>query len=136
VSCLIVGYDRTPSARLAATWAARQLPRDGKLVIVHASRAQHLPASPLSTPQERSAIAQALIDELLMEDSGSLLDVEIAAEISERDPVGALIDSAERHGAEAIVVGHEHHSRLHRAIGTVTGGLLDASPVPVVSVPC
>jgi nucleotide-binding universal stress UspA family protein len=33
------------------------------------------------------------------------------------------------------VVGHEHHSRLYKALGTVTSGLLGASPVPVVSVP-
>jgi nucleotide-binding universal stress UspA family protein len=33
------------------------------------------------------------------------------------------------------VVGSEHHSRLHKAIGTVTVELLAKSPVPVVVVP-
>jgi nucleotide-binding universal stress UspA family protein len=133
--CLVLGYHRSDGARAAASWAAEQLLPDGKLVIVHSSRPQHTPPSPLSTPRERHETAQAVIDELLMEDSGELFDIDIEAEVSDRDPVSALIDAAQRHGAQGIVVGHEHHSRLHNALGTVTSGLLGASPVPVVSVP-
>jgi len=133
--CLVLGYNRTESARAAASWAAAQLRPDGKLVIVHAARHQHTPPSPLSTPRERHETAQAVIDELLMESDGGLLEIEIEAEVSDRDPVSALIDAAQRHGARGIVVGHEHHSRLHKALGTVTSGLLSSSPVPVVSVP-
>lgn len=134
-TCLVLGYDRTDSARAAASWAAQQLLPDGRLVIVHAARPQHAPPSPLSTPRERHETAQAVIDELLMESDGGLLQVEIEAEVSDRDPVSALIDAAQRHRAQGIVVGHEHHSRLHKALGTVTSGLLHGSPVPVVSVP-
>jgi nucleotide-binding universal stress UspA family protein len=134
-SRLILGYDRTDSARLAATWAAQQLLPEGKLVVVHACRPQHAPLSPLSTPQERHEVAQAVIDELLTEESGSLFDIDIEAEVSDRDPVSALVDAAQRHEARGIVVGHEHHSSLHKAAGAVTSGLLDASPVPVIAVP-
>jgi nucleotide-binding universal stress UspA family protein len=133
--CLVVGYDRTAGARAAANWAAAQLRSDGRLVIVHAARAQHAPPSPLSTPAERRELAQAVIDELLMEADGSLLDLDIAAEVSDSDPVGALLEAARSHGAQAIVVGHKRHSRLHKALGTVTSGLLESSPVPVVTVP-
>jgi nucleotide-binding universal stress UspA family protein len=134
-TCLVLGYNRTDSARAAASWAAEQLRPDGKLVIVHAARPQHIPPSPLSTPRERHETAQAVIDELLMESDGGLLEIDIEAEVSDRDPVSALVGAAERHGAQGIVVGHDHHSRLHKALGTVTSGLLHSSQVPVVSVP-
>ncbi|MGA2165499.1 MAG: universal stress protein [Solirubrobacteraceae bacterium] len=134
-SCLVIGYDRTDSARRAAVWAAHELPPGGKLVIVHACRALHAPPSPLSTPQERHDLGRALIDELLLEGENSMFDVDVAAEVSDDDPVTALTDAARRHGARAIVVGCERHSRLHKALGTVTSELLKTSPVPVTVVP-
>jgi len=132
---LVAGYDRTDSARLAATWAAQQLRPNGKLVIVHACRPLHAPPSALSTAQERRELGRALIDELLLEETGPLLDIEVEADISDHDPVTALIDAARRHGAQGIVVGHDRHSPLHRALGTVTSALLSSSPVPVITVP-
>lgn len=133
--CLVLGYDRTDSARWAARWAANELLPNGKLVIVHSCRPLHAPPSPLSTQQERHRFGRALIDELLLEGEDSLFDVNIATEVTDDDPVTALIDAARRHGASAIVVGSEQHSRLHKAIGTVTSELLKTSPVPVTAVP-
>jgi len=134
-SCLILGYDRTDSSRRAARWAASELPANGKLVIVHACRPLHAPPSPLSSTQERERLGRAVIDELLLEGEDSLLDVEIVTEVSDDDPVTALTEAARRHGARAIVVGCEQHSRLHKALGTVTSELLRTSPVPVTAVP-
>jgi len=128
-TCLVLGYDRTDSARQAAVWAANELPADGRLVIVHS------PASPLSTPQERHRLGRALIDELVLEGEDAMFDVDVVAEISEDDPVTALTDAARRHGAHAIVIGSERHSRLRKALGTVTTELLEQSPVPVIAVP-
>jgi nucleotide-binding universal stress UspA family protein len=133
--CLVIGYDRTDSARRAAAWAAHQLSPGGKLVIVHACRALHAPPSPLSTTQERHYLGRALIDELLLEGEDTLFDIDVATEVSDDDPVTALLDAARRHGARAIVVGCEQHSRLHKALGTVTSELLKTSPVPVTAVP-
>jgi len=133
--CLVVGYDRTESARGAARWAARELAPDGKLVIVHASRSQHAPASPLTTKEERRELARALIDELLLESEDSLFDLQVVAEISDSDPAHALTHAAIEHRAHAIVIGTEQHSALHRAVGTVTTELLRSSPVAVVAVP-
>jgi nucleotide-binding universal stress UspA family protein len=104
-------------------------------VIVHACRPLHAQPSPLSTHKERHDFGRALIDELLMEDTDSLLDVEIETVVSDSDPVTALIETAQRHNAQGIVVGHEQHSPLHRALGTVTSELLNTSPVPVITVP-
>src|SRR5271163_4642087 len=86
-SCLVLGYDRTDSARRAARWAAHELPPDGKLVIVHACRPLHAPASPLSSAQERHQLGRTMIDELFLTGEDSLLDVDIQAEISDADPV-------------------------------------------------
>ncbi len=133
--CLVLGYDRTDSSRRAARWAASELHPNGKLVIVHACRPLHAPPPPLSTPQERERLGRAVIDELLLEGEDSLFDVEIVTEVSDDDPVTALTEAALRHGARAIVVGCEQHSRLHKALGTVTSELLKSSPVPVTVVP-
>jgi len=133
--CLVLGYDRTDSSRRAARWAANELPTGGKLVIVHACRPLHAPPPPLSTSQERERLGRAVIDELLLEGEDSLFDIDIASEVSDENPVTALTEAAQRHGARAIVVGCEQHSRLHKALGTVTSELLKTSPVPVTVVP-
>ncbi len=133
--CLVLGYDRTDSSRRAAAWAANELFPDGKLVIVHACRPLHAPPFPLSTAQERRELSQALIHELLLDGPDPLLEIVIETETSDRDPVTALINAARQHDATAIVIGHERHSGLHRALGTVTSELLETSPVPVVAVP-
>jgi len=133
--CLVVGYDRGESARAAVEWAARQLPPEGRLVVVFAEKPLHAPQSPLSSAGERRSFAGAAIDELLLETNATVLDCEISTEISDEDPVSALREAARRHGAEAIVLGSQQHSRVHQAIGTVTSGLLKDSPVPVTVVP-
>lgn len=133
--CLVVGYDRTESARGAARWAAEEVSPDGRLVIVHASRPLHAPNSPLSTPEERRSLARALIEELLLESEDAMFDVDITAEISDSDPVSALTRAATENEAHAIVIGSESHSALHRALGTVTTELLRSSPVAVIAVP-
>lgn len=132
--CLVLGYDRSDSARVAARWALAQLLPDGKLVIVHAKRSLHVPTIP-SSAQERERYGRALVDELLLEGEDSLLDIDVDFEVVDSDPVSALIDAARRHRAQAVVVGCEHHSRLHTAIGTVTVELLKSSPLPVIAVP-
>ncbi len=132
--CLVLAYDRTESARRAAVWAAGELAPDGKLVIVHSCRPLHAPASPLSSAGERHRMARALIEELLLETEGPLMELDVEAVVSDQDPVSAAIAAAERHGASAIVVGSEQRSLLRRALGTVTGELLNRSPVPVIAV--
>ncbi|HEY8304730.1 MAG TPA: universal stress protein [Solirubrobacteraceae bacterium] len=134
-TCLVLGYDRTDSARLAAEWAVKQLLPDGKLVIVHSCRPLHAPPSVVVSAADRQRLGRALVDELLLEGQDSMFDVDVEVEVVDSDPVSAVCQAAERHRAEAIVLGSEPHSRLHTAIGTVTSELLKRSPVPVVVVP-
>jgi nucleotide-binding universal stress UspA family protein len=133
--CLVVGYDRSESARRAIAWAVSDLLPDGKLVIVHGCRPLHAPTSPISSAEERLQVGRAIVDELLLESEDRLRDLDLATEILDSDPVSALIEASERHGANAIVVGSERHSRLRRALGVVTSELLQSSPVPVIVVP-
>jgi nucleotide-binding universal stress UspA family protein len=133
--CLVLGYDGSDGARRAAAWAVSDLPPDGRLVLVRAGRPLHLPPSPLSSAEERAQVGHALFDELLLDGEESLLDVQLTTEVSDEDPVTALLDAAQRHHAHAIVLGCEQHSRLRRVIGVVTSELLARSPVPVISVP-
>ncbi len=133
--CLVLGYDRTESSRHAAEWAARDLAPDGLLVIVHASRPLHAPPDPLSSADERVDIGRAMIDELLLGGSNALSEIEVVTEVHDEDPIRAMIEAVERHGASAIVLGSEPHSRLHRALGVVSGDLLKSTPVPVITVP-
>ena len=133
--CLVVGYDASESARRAAAWAVTELLPDGRLVLVHAGRPLHAPPSPLSSSHERAQVAHAQFDELMLDGGDSMLDLELTNEVSEADPVTALLQAAARHRADAIVVGLQAHSRLRRAIGVVTTELLARSPVPVIAVP-
>lgn len=135
-ACMVLGYDRSESSRHAARWAADELAStDGKLVIVHACRPQHVPPSPFATAGERHHEGRAILDELALDGDDALFDIDLETEVSDQDPAAALIDAARRHDARAIVLGAKQHSRLHAALGTVTTLLLRASPVPVIAVP-
>jgi nucleotide-binding universal stress UspA family protein len=131
--CLVVGYDGSPSGRKAASWAARELGTTGRLVLVHTEHPLKAPA--LRDPAAREQFGRAVLDELMLDGDKALLDPKLTTELSEDDPVTALIDAAERHRAGAIVVGSKHHSRLRRALGVVTDELLARAPVPVIVVP-
>lgn len=133
--CMVVGCDRSHSAQGAAEWAARQMGSKGTLVLVHACKPLLRPPAALSTPEERIEIGHAVVDELLMEVGGPLLDLDVQVEVLDEDPVTAILEVARSHGAEAIVIGSEHRSRLRAAIGTVTEELLKAAEVPVIAVP-
>jgi nucleotide-binding universal stress UspA family protein len=133
--CMVLGYDASDSSRLALSWAASELQPDGKLVLVRSGRALHVPASPLSSSSERDQLGRAIFDELVLDVEDSLLDLQLITEVSEDDPASALLDAANRHGADAIVVGCERHSALHRALGVLTTQLLEHADVPIISVP-
>lgn len=135
MSRLVVGYDRSESSRRAVAWAAGQLGEDGTLILVHAGRPLHAPPSPLASKAERRRLGEAIVDELLLEGEDELRELDLRVEISDRDPVSALVAAAEEHRADAIVIGSEGHSALHRALGTVTTELIRRSPVPVTAVP-
>jgi nucleotide-binding universal stress UspA family protein len=133
--CVVVGYDGSDSARHAASWAASSLPAAGRLVLVHACRPQHDALPRLASSDQRRAGGRALIDELVLDGDDVLFGVSLQAEVRDLDPVTALTEAAQRHGADTIVIGAHPHSLLQEAIGTVTGGLLARARLPVTVVP-
>lgn len=135
VECLAVGYNGSENSRSAVSWASRELASDGKLVIVHSCRPLRVPPSLLSTAHERAEIGRAILDELVLDGDVAMFDVKLVTEVSDENPVTAMLDAAKRHRANAIVTGREQHSRLRRAVGTVTSELQKSSPVPVIIVP-
>ncbi len=130
--CVVVGYERSESARRAVLWAAREVSGEEKLVLVHSCRGLHAPPSPLSSSDERRDYGRALIDELMLEGEDLLFELDVEAQISDEDPVTALIDAAVRQGGRLIVIGGKQHSPLSKALGTVTSELVGCSPVPVM----
>jgi nucleotide-binding universal stress UspA family protein len=135
VRCLVVGYDGHPAARAAVGWAAAQLAGNGRIVVVQAYRPLLSPTELCGSAGDRRRLAGASVDELLLEAPRQLLEGELDVEVSDEDPVSALIAAAERHGAEAIVLGAQRHSSLRKLLGTVTSELIERSPVPVTVVP-
>jgi nucleotide-binding universal stress UspA family protein len=133
--CLVVGYDGSAGARAAVAWAARVLPQDGRLVLVHACRPLHVPPGVVGSPAERTRYGRALIDELVLDGETALLERLLTADVADEDPVTALNSAAQRFAADGIVVGARGHSRLRKLVGTVTGDLLARSGVPVIAVP-
>ncbi len=132
-----MGYDGSPQARYAAGWAARRVAPGGKLIVIHACRprSRWLPEAILRTAAERRDHGGALVDELLMDGEEALLDVQIEVDVLDENPARALIEAARRHGAQEIVVGSHHRSRLEAVGGDVAAELVRSAPVPVVVVP-
>ena len=75
----------------------------------------------------------AVLDEarVLVEDG-----VTVATELLYGDPVGELVDFADEHGFDGLVVGHRGLSkRTERVVGSVAKGVLGGATVPVTVVP-
>jgi nucleotide-binding universal stress UspA family protein len=135
--CAVVGYDGSEEARHAAVWTARHVAPDGRLVLVHAYRPHHRwpSTSALQTSEELRANGHALIEELLMDADGALLDLDLEIEVEDDDAAHALIASALHHGAGEIVLGAHHSTRANSLFGDVVAELVRTAPVPVCIVP-
>jgi nucleotide-binding universal stress UspA family protein len=136
-SCAVVGYDGSEEARHAAVWAARRVAADGRLVLVHAYRPHHRwpSTSALQSSEELRDHGRALIEELLMDANGALLDLDLEIEVEDDDPAHALIASALHHEASEIVLGAHHSRRADSLFGDVVAELVRTAPIPVCIVP-
>lgn len=92
--CTLVGYDGSAGARDALHWA---LAHDGA-------------ARPLVVAAGgRTALAAALLDELVLEDD-ALLDADFSTRPIDGHTGPALADAAERENAQAVVIGRGPHA--------------------------
>ena len=134
---VVLGYDEAPGARRAlrlAIEAARRF--DLPLVVAYGA------APPPGSVGEEAAVHAEAIPELGMDAVADAVararaaGVRVVVEFLGERPVQALLDAAERHDAEVIVVGTYGESALRGALfGSVPHRLLHLSDRPVLCVP-
>ncbi|HET6549089.1 MAG TPA: universal stress protein [Solirubrobacter sp.] len=129
---VVVGVDRSLSARLALEHAARRIGAGGTLIVASAvppltdaiSRAVN------DLEHERRAATQELV-ERLAGDAG----VNTEARVVDGAPAEALAELARETEADEIVVGSRGMGRFAAALGSVSHALLAHADRPVVVVP-
>jgi len=144
---VVVGLDGSAAAAAAARWAAEAV-RDsgGEVLAVHAVRV------PLELIREAVTdaaygLGRAPSDTTDTEELRHLLDeqwcrplrdigVQYRTVVSNSDPVQALLGTARREDADAIVIGHQGGTGLlHRLFRGVRDHLVDHARRPVIVVP-
>jgi nucleotide-binding universal stress UspA family protein len=134
---VVVGYDGSPAARAAVSWAVARVGRAGRLVLVNAGR-RH--GGVLDRPsfelwvRDRVAYGHALIDELILE-RDEMIDLRLDVEVIDDLPASALMAAARAHDADEIVIGTRHRGRMAALHGSVARELLERTDRPVILVP-
>lgn len=139
---IVIGLDGSPGSIHALLWTidiAKRL--DAEVVAVHVdSPPTYIPAPmgilpPAETPEQRADLEEALATEwcLPLRKSG----VRFRAMLEEGAPTAtALIDVAQREGADMMVVGSRGHNAVTELLlGSVSHQVAHHSPIPVVIVP-
>ena len=137
-TCAVVGYDGSEAARMAVEGAAREVGDGGRLVIVCSAG----PAPELSGAFDLKRVvsdgrerARAELEALLMEAPGEVLDREIELVIAEHPPAKAILEAADQHAADLIVIGSRGLGARRTALGSVSNGVLHHAKVPVLVFP-
>ena len=131
---LVVGYDGSPAARAALTYAANYVD-EGQIYIVTAADAA---PDYLGEPHYQHVVdasharARELLDEAVAElPSG----VASHTELLEGSPAEAIDGVARARDADEIVVGSRGLGRIHAALGSVSHDVLHLANRPVVVIP-
>ena len=129
---VVVGVDRSLSARVALEHAARRAGEDGSLVVAHAFvPVTDAISGSLSGLDDEHRVAVQERVERLAADAG----VQTETRIVDGDAPEALAELASESGAEEIVVGSRGLGRFAAALGSVSHALLAHADRPVVVVP-
>lgn len=134
----VVGYDGSEAARVAVEGAAREVGDKGRLIILcSAGPAPELSGAfdlrrVVSDGRER---ARAELEALLMEAPREVLDKDIELVIDEQPPAKAILEAAEQHHADLIVIGSRGLGARRTALGSVSNGVLHGAKVPVLVFP-
>jgi len=129
--CIVVGYDGSPTARRALSWAVDRAGTSGKVVVTHAFEPPH---DWLGHPnydrvlEDHRARGQELLDDLPQ-------DRPLETELIAGSPAEAIAKVASVRDADEIVVGSRGFSRVRAALGSVSHELLHLADRPVVVIP-
>jgi nucleotide-binding universal stress UspA family protein len=138
---MVVGMDGSRGAAAALAWAVEHAPLlDAEVIVVHSVDVT------MAVPPPTVAAPPFVVDDQLragMRDAlhewcAPLRDAGVAyrAELYEGNPVGALLQIAEKESAELIVVGRRGHGGFAELVlGSVPHSLSHHATVPVVIVP-
>ncbi len=135
---VVVGYDGSPSARLALEWAAETARQLGsRLTIVHSVNLSMVPAFPAVDlshvePMLEQA-AKSLVDEGAEHASSVLEASHISTQYWLGSPAGQLVDASR--GADLLIVGSRGRGRLRSGIlGSTSYAVTAHAHCPVVVV--
>ena len=131
---LVVGYDGSPEAQAALTYASERM-NGGKLYVVTAA-----PAVPdlLGAPNYQHFVdaahtnAQRLLDEAAAQIPAN---VDFETELMEGPAAEAIVRIAGVRDADAIVMGSRGRGRVRAALGSVSHDVLHLADRPVVVIP-
>ena len=140
---LLVGTDCSECSERTLDFAAQWAKRDGfTMTIVHV-----IEWSPytFNTPEENAERHMRREQEIeratssVVEPAAALLKeagIEFETVVRHGPPAETLIELAEKHGVQQIVIGRRGQSKIKSLLfGSVAGNLVQTSPVPVVVVP-
>lgn len=133
---VIVGYDGSPPARAALSYAVQRAADGGRVVAVNAFQ----PAPDwLGDPFYQRALDAYQTEgrQLLrsLEDEQVDVGVEVATSLLEGPPARAIIAAADARDADEIVVGSRGFGRLRGVLGSVSHAVLHEADRPVVVIP-
>ena len=133
---LVVGMDGSADALAALDWATEVVDPNGTIHVVHAiSPAEDIvvaAAQVVSEPARRRA--QRLLDDAWLVPARTR-GVPVVGEVVEDSPADALLQAAQDHDADGVVIGvHGRSLIVPRAIGTITSHLLHRVRRPLVIV--
>jgi nucleotide-binding universal stress UspA family protein len=129
---VLVGVDRSLSARVALEHAARRAGTRGLLIVTHVMTplSDAISRTVSELDDERHAAAQQLVDRL-----AAHAGVDIETRVVDGAPAERLAGLARETDAEEIVVGSRGMGRFAAALGSVSHALLAHADRPVVVVP-
>jgi nucleotide-binding universal stress UspA family protein len=132
---VVVGYDGSPAARAALSYAARRSCEGGRVVAVHAF--QPVPDWMGSPNYQRALDAhQAEGEDLLRKlEEQTDLPVELTTSLLEGPPARAIVAAADARDADEIVIGSRGFGAVRGVLGSVSHAVLHEADRPVVVIP-
>lgn len=135
---IVVGYDGSETARAAVAWAAERAGRSGTVYVVHSFSGAVDWYDPLNAghvPDDHPKRGKAVLDALLLEGGNALMDVDYELVLVGGNPAKEIVNVAEEHDADEIVVGSHGFGKLRSALGSVSHDLLHDAERPVIVIP-